>query len=1500
MANLIFSRASRPSGGNLARRLLPSLLLLLVLSVSFAAGSAQAQCTLSSPTTWNMGGNGNWSTNGDWNPAVFPNSSATNVCITNGTSTVTLDTNASVADLQLATGNILTTNLGTQLSVFGTQILNAGQIVLNGGGGANTLLTLDNNVTLSGGGTVNLNVAGGGGSTFIQQGVGGLTLTNADNTIQGAGIIGNNGLALTNDAGGTINANVSGATLTLNGGGLIGNAGLLEGTNGGFLQIENTVNNAGGNITANGGTVQVFASATIQGGTLNTLNGGTLGTPAGNVAFLDGSTGAGAVTVSTGSTYTSDLGSQTLLLGTINNKGNIQLNGGGGNNTILQLVSNTTLQGGGTVTLSTAGGGGSAFVQQNVGGLTLTNVDNTIQGNGVIGNNGLALTNNAGGTIKANVSGGTLTLNGGGLVSNAGLLEATNGGTLQIENTVNNAGGNITANGGTVQMINATVQGGTLNAVSGGTLETLGGFSATLDGSNAGALTISSNTTYTSDFNSQTALLGTITNNGNIQVNGGGGTNSFLFAGSNVTLQGGGTVTLSTTSSGGGNAIIEQSVGGLTLTNVNNTIQGEGIIGNNGLTLLNQSGGTINANSTGGALITTLTLDSTNVTNIGLLEATNSGVLNLNGITVNNAGGNITANGAGTTVQFFGSAVIQGGTLNNNGGTLGTPANNVATLDGTTQGPLTINGTYTSDLNSQTFLLGTINNNNLQLDGGGGTNSVLFVGSNVTLQGGGTVTLSTTASGGGNAIIEQSVGGLTLTNVNNTIQGEGIIGNNGLSSVSVTNTGLLEATNSGVLNLNGITVNNAGGNIAANGAGTTVQFFGSAVIQGGTLTNNGGTLGTPANNVATLDGTTQGPLTINGTYTSDLNSQTSLLGTINNQGNIQLNGGGGTNTFLLLDTNTTLQGGGTVTMNVAGGGGSTFIQQAVGGVTLTNESTIQGAGVIGNGGLTVINAPGGVFNANTSGQTLVVNPGGGLTNTGGTLEASNGGTLAPSSAIIDNLGGTIKVDGAASAVQLVNGVTIQGGTLTTTNGGSLGVPNGFSATLDGSSQGALTLSAGSTFVGNLNSQTNLVGVINNNGNIQVNGGSGTNSVLFIDSGNVTLQGGGTVTLSTTASGGGQAIIEQSVGGLTLTNVNNTIQGEGIIGNNGLTLLNQSGGTINANSTGGPLTTTLTIDSAAVTNTGLMEATNSGVLQLNGITVNNAGGNITANGAGATVQFFGSAVIQGGTLTNNGGTLGTPANNVATLDGTTQGSLTINGTYTSDLNSQTTLLGTINNNNNLQLNGGGGTNSVLLIDSGNVMLQGGGTVTLSTTASGGGNAIIEQSVGGLTLTNVNNTIQGEGIIGNNGLKPQRYHGEQRGREHHRQRRWRHGAIFRQCGDPGRDADEQRRNTGNSSQQRSHSGRDYARFVNHQWHLYQRLEQPNLPARHHQQQGQHPIERRGWNQHVPDPQCQYRAAGRRHGDDECCRGRRLHVHPAGCRRLDPRELQRHDSRSWNRWK
>jgi hypothetical protein len=158
--------------------------------------------------------------------------------------------------------------------------------------------------------------------------------------------------------------------------------------------------------------------------------------------------------------------------------------------------------------------------------LTLTNVDNTIQGTGQYGQNGLAITNESGGTINA--MGGTLTMNGGGLVTNAGLIGAISTGTLQINNTVDNAGGNITANAGTVS-VNSTINGGTLNQINGGTLTST---NATLNG-----VTLSTGSTY--NVGDVTFLQGTITNNGTftvpdttLQVNGG-----------NVTLTGGGTLT---------------------------------------------------------------------------------------------------------------------------------------------------------------------------------------------------------------------------------------------------------------------------------------------------------------------------------------------------------------------------------------------------------------------------------------------------------------------------------------------------------------------------------------------------------------------------------------------------------------------------------------------------------------------------------------------------------------------------------------------------------------------------------------------------------------------------------------------------------------------------------------------------------------------------------------------------------------------------------------------
>ncbi len=376
-------------------------------------------------TNW-KDNNSTWSTPGNWDNGL-PNSS-TDAVINLNNSTVTLDITGNVLNLTIGSGNALTTNTGVALNVFGN-IANAGQITFNGGGGSNTSLVLNNNLTLSGGGMLTLSIAGGGGGTFIQQAVGGLTLTN-QSTIEGSGIIGNGGLTLSNS--GTINANVSGQALNLNGSGGITNTSLLEASSGGFLQLSNTtVTNTGGNITANSGSNVQLLESTIQGGTL-TNNGTFFGTPSGHSASLNGTTING--------TYTSDLNSVTHLLGTITNNGNIQVNGGSGSNAILFIDNNVTLQGGGTVTLSTLGGGGNAFIEQTVGGLTLTNTNNTIQGAGIIGNGGLALSNS--GTINANVSGQALNLNGSGGITNTGLLEASSGGFLQLSNTtVNNAGG---------------------------------------------------------------------------------------------------------------------------------------------------------------------------------------------------------------------------------------------------------------------------------------------------------------------------------------------------------------------------------------------------------------------------------------------------------------------------------------------------------------------------------------------------------------------------------------------------------------------------------------------------------------------------------------------------------------------------------------------------------------------------------------------------------------------------------------------------------------------------------------------------------------------------------------------------------------------------------------------------------------------------------------------------------------------------------------------------
>ena len=149
---------------------------------------------------------------------------------------------------------------------------------------------------------------------------------------------------------------------------------------------------------------------------------------------------AGTMTVSDGAMLPLD--------GIVDNTGAIALNSSG-DVTELQIVGDgVTLEGGGRVILSDASE--NMIVGANADA-TLTNVDNTIAGAGQIGagDSNLSLINESAGTIDANIAGGILTLETGNTIVNGGLLEASNGGMLQIDDNVSNAG-TLEANGGTL------------------------------------------------------------------------------------------------------------------------------------------------------------------------------------------------------------------------------------------------------------------------------------------------------------------------------------------------------------------------------------------------------------------------------------------------------------------------------------------------------------------------------------------------------------------------------------------------------------------------------------------------------------------------------------------------------------------------------------------------------------------------------------------------------------------------------------------------------------------------------------------------------------------------------------------------------------------------------------------------------------------------------------------------------------------------------------------
>ncbi len=398
---------------------------------------------------------------------------------------------------------LLNIDNNTGLTLQGT-INNTNTLALNSVGNTTTLLINSTNVTLSGAGTVALST---NGANRLLGATAGSTLINVDNTITGGGQLGAGQLTLVNQAKGVIQA-FGGAAMVLNTGpSAVTNAGLIEagdaiGDSATLNIVGTTINGTtGGVILANDNTAVNLIDATLIGGTLRAPGIGVFQT-GDTLSVLDG------VTAAVNNQATLNILNNTALTvqGTINNTGVIALTGGGNVTDLIVDVNNASLTGVGTIDL---GNNGQDRLYGATAGSILTNVSNTITGGGQLGAGQLTLVNQTKGVIDGDV-GTVLAINtGSNVITNAGLIEATSGGTVSINSATNNTG-TIEANGGTM-VVNAVLSGAGKAVITGGELE----FTQASVAQNVsftgpdGTLRLDNSQTYTGKVSGFTTVTGT-------------------------------------------------------------------------------------------------------------------------------------------------------------------------------------------------------------------------------------------------------------------------------------------------------------------------------------------------------------------------------------------------------------------------------------------------------------------------------------------------------------------------------------------------------------------------------------------------------------------------------------------------------------------------------------------------------------------------------------------------------------------------------------------------------------------------------------------------------------------------------------------------------------------------------------------------------------------------------------------------------------------------------
>jgi len=308
------------------------------------------------------------------------------------------------------------------LTVYGTQVENAGTITLGGAGNLGQAnFQLGTNLTLNGAGGIRMDPQGGAASINGLFGTPWFLVQNAGHTIEGAGEITS---PMQND--GLIEANIAGRELRLSSWGKTNN-GQIVATNGATVHISANLGTPPYFTQSPSGVLRAEDASTVV--LSSTSTGGTLETQgSGRILIITQGVGLDAMTIAPGSTVRMS-GNAGIFAGPggLTNHGVIDLGPSGF--FASEFANTTTLTGAGRLILGDSAGLSSLF---GGGGFALTNgADHTISGTGNIR---LALTNL--GTVSADRNGLTtgpadMTFTEGNKV-NQGLIQAINTGNIVL------------------------------------------------------------------------------------------------------------------------------------------------------------------------------------------------------------------------------------------------------------------------------------------------------------------------------------------------------------------------------------------------------------------------------------------------------------------------------------------------------------------------------------------------------------------------------------------------------------------------------------------------------------------------------------------------------------------------------------------------------------------------------------------------------------------------------------------------------------------------------------------------------------------------------------------------------------------------------------------------------------------------------------------------------------------------------------------------------------